>query len=160
MINVLLVKDIGLVSGLNILDKIVRNKYGANSFGVTTHFGPSSDSLVVHLEDGQATTEADTAMAAIELPTCTHSALDITVNVGTYIVNDVTAIVADGAETKFAKVSIAVDNTTGAPEVYIFEKTTGVYGDLPAGKTFATDLKEYSVVASGTALTEINNWIQ
>ena len=159
MQNIVLVKSAGKDSALNILDKVGAVKYPGKYHGSSSGFGASSNQLAMHIDDGETNTNADTALAAIEIPTCAHSSLDITVNVGTYVVTDVTSIVADGSDTKFVKVTVAVDDTTGDPEVVVYEKTTGAYGNVPAGKTHATDLKEYSVPASGSTLTEINDWI-
>lgn len=158
--DVTLVKEAGYFSVKRILHGMGGKKYLAEFLGVSARFGVSSNQLAMHLDPAASDTDAVAALAAIQLPTCTSSLLDITVNVGTLIVADLTSIVADPSDEKFVKVSIAVDDTTGDPEVYVFEKTTGAYGDLPAGKTLCVDLKEYSVAAAGSALVEINDWIK
>jgi len=156
---VTLVKSAGVVSIAAILDRIGANKYTTEFEGAQTNFGPNDDQIAMKLADSASNTDADTALAAAALPVVSSSLLDITVDVGTWIVADLTSIVAYPSDTKFAKVAIAIDDATGNPEVYVFEKTTGAYGSLPGGKTFCVDLKEYSVPAAGTVLTELNDWI-
>lgn len=158
--DVVLVKEAGYFSVEKILDGMGQKKYTTEFEGVSTRFGSSSNQLAMHLDGAADDTDAVAALAAIQLPVCTSSLLDITVDVGTLIVTDVTSITADSSDEKFAKVSVVVDDTTGDPEIYVFEKTTGAYGALPGGKTLAVDLKEYSVPAAGSALTEINDWIK
>ena len=41
----------------------------------------------------------------------------------------------------------------------VIEKTTDLFGDVPTGKTHCTNLREYSVVASGTTLTIETDWV-
>jgi len=158
--DIALVKEVGKVTVLEILKIVGENKYGADFTGASSHVGPDSDQVVIHLVDAADDTEAVAALAAVQLPTCSDSGLNITVNVGTYLISDVTNILSDPTDIKFVKVSILLDNATGLPQVYAFEKTTLTYGDVPAGKTFCCDLKEYSVPALGTALTEIKNFIR
>jgi hypothetical protein len=158
--DVTLIKEAGLRTILGILSCIGSIKYGAEYKGASTHFGSSSDQLAMHLSDGQVDTDAVAALAAAALPACSHNLLDITVDAGTWVVADVTSIVADPAEITTVKATIAVDDISGDPEVVIYEKTTGVYGNVPAGKTHCSDLKEYTLAAAGTSLTEINDWIK
>ena len=81
--------------------------------------------------------------------------LDITTNVGSAIVDDVTSIVADPDDTKFALVSVIRDDGTGVLEIQVQEKVLGNYGGTPAGKTWECDVAEFSVVAAGTELVEV-----
>ena len=159
MPNATLVKEAGVFSALQIIDQRSLFEYPVEHAGASTRFGANADQLAIHLTGSPSLTAADAILAAIQTPTCTSSLLDITVNVGTYLVNDVTSIVADATDELFAKASIVIDDVSGVIEVIAFTKTTGEYGSSPAGKTFCCDLKEYSVPAAGTALTEINNFI-
>jgi len=160
MQDVVLVKDVGHVSIVEILNCLGTKEYASEFLGVSSGYGPSSNQLAMHLDDAADDTDAVAALAAAALPTCSSSLLDITVNVGTWIVSDVTSIVADPTEIKTVKASVLIDDTTGALEVHAFEKTTGEYGAVPAGKTLCTDLKEYTLAAAGSALVEAKDFIQ
>lgn len=150
-------------AGGEALDKRARHLYGVNCFGVSWHNGNQAANIApeckVHLADGQDTANAEALLEAIEKPTCVAASLAITTDLGTLIVGDVTNITADPTDTKFVKVALVKDDASGAIEVAVFEKTTGDYGDVPVGKTHVADLKEFSVPAAGSALTEINDWI-
>jgi len=159
MPNALLVKEAGPQTALQIIDCRSLFEYPTEHDGASTRFGSSSNQLAIHLTGSPSLTAADAILAAIQTPTCTSSLLDVTVNVGTYLVSDVTSIVADPDDELFAKISVAIDDTTGVLEVIAFTKTTGEYGSPSAGKTVCADLKEYSVPAAGSALSEINNFI-
>ena len=98
-------------------------------------------------------------MDSYEAVTCTSSALAITLNMGTAIVNDITNVTADPTNKKFVLIAIVLDNTTGDAEAAAFEKTTGEYAGVPSGKTLGTNVKEYCVEANGTTLVEVNNFI-
>jgi len=160
MQSVTLVKSAGSVTIVNILKCICTVKYGVDFLGSSSGFGAGSNELAIHIDDGASDVDAVAALAAAALPTCSKNLLDITVDAGTWIVADVTSITADAVDEKFVKVTIAVDDITGDPEVVVYEKTTGAYGDIPAGKTECGMLKEYSLPALGTDLTEINDWIK
>ena len=154
------VNNIGFLTGILVVDCRSMNAYPSNHLGVSSHFGVSSDETVIHLSGSPDTTAADDILTAVDMPTCTSSGLDITVNCGTYLVTDVTSITADPTETKYVKVVICIDDTSGDIDVCVFTKTTGEYGSVPSGKTLCADLKEYSVPAAGSTLTEIINWIR
>jgi hypothetical protein len=154
------IKEIGFVTGLLVMDCKSFNEYPSNHTGASANFGSGSDEIVIHLSGSPDTTEANNILTAIDLPTCTSSGLDITVNCGTYLVDDETSITADPSETKYVKVVICIDDASGDIETCVFTKTTGEYGSVPAGKTLCADMKEYSVPASGTTLTELNDWIR
>jgi len=89
------------------------------------------------------------------VPTAVATLLDITTNVGSAIVDDVTSIVADPDDTKFCLVSVVRDDGTGLLEIQVQEKVLGNYGETPAGKTWECDIQEFSVVAAGTELVEV-----
>lgn len=96
------------------------------------------------------------------VPTCdgnNPSDLDIRTNVGSAIVNDDYSVTADPSDKKFIKMSLVRDDTSTDLEIIAFEKTTGDYGSIPSGKTLIGDLKEFSVVASGTVLVEEQDFI-
>jgi len=95
-------------------------------------------------------------------PTCKKNDptnLDIKTNVGSAIVNDIYAVTADPTDKKFIKMSILRDTGTSVLEIAAFEKTTGEYGSIPAGKILEMDLKEFSVIAAGTTLVLETSWI-
>lgn len=122
--------------------------------------GKNGNTIEVYLEDGESQTEASNMITAVGEPTCTHNNLTITVNFGTYVVNDQDTIVADPTNKKWVLVKLGIDDTTGDFEIFFCEKTTGEYGDLPAGKTYVHDLKEYYVEANGTELVEFIDFIE
>jgi len=86
-------------------------------------------------------------------PTVNTSGLVITTDVGNLIVSDQYTVTPDNVDTKYTKVSLCFDNTDESISVYIYTKTTGVYGATPSNKT-TYDIKEYSTPANGTALTD------
>lgn len=90
----------------------------------------------------------------VNTPTAVASGLDITANVGSVIVDDVTSIVADPDNTKFCLVSVIRDDITALLEIQVQEKVLGNYGTTPDGKTWECDIAEFSVVAAGTDLVE------
>ena len=95
-----------------------------------------------------------------ETPTCTSSLLAITVNFGSHIVNDITNVTADATYDSTFLVCLFVDDITGDPEVLVFGKTTeSEYAPSPSGKTFGAHLKQYGLVAAGTALKKEKNLI-
>jgi len=153
--NVSLAKTAGTNTCLQIINGRAKHEYPSNANGSTTHDGD----IIIHLTGSPSETEANNILTAIALPTCTSSLLDITSNVGTYIVNDVISIVADPDNKKFVEVVVGIDDTTGVLEMFALEKTTGEYPGVPAGKTNLVKLKEFSVPAAGTALTETINYI-
>jgi len=98
----------------------------------------------------------------VNVPTCDgNSPTDLTIrtNVGSAIVNDDYAVTADPDDKKFIKMVVVRDDTSGLLEILAFEKTLGDYADIPAGKSHEKDLKEFSVVALGTALVEEEDFI-
>lgn len=91
-------------------------------------------------------------------PVVDVTGLQIDVAMGS-LLDDNHVVAADPSETKYIKVSVVADDTTKDLELVAYEKTTGDYGSIPAGKTHIADLKEYSVPASGSDLTEVQSWL-
>lgn len=89
------------------------------------------------------------------IPIAVAALLDITTNVGSAIVDDVTSIVADPTDTKYALVSVVRDDITELLEIQVQEKVLGNYAGTPEGKTWECDIAEFSVVAAGTELVEV-----
>ncbi len=157
MVDVSLVKDVGTKTGLLVIDRRSAFEYPVEHLGASARVN-GGDEIKIHLSGSPNTAAAVAILAAVELPTCTAAVLTVTVNVGTYLVNDATVIV-DGVD-KFALVCVAIDNITGVLEVLVFEKSgpLSAYGATPAGKTLVAKLKEYQVVAA--ALVEIRDLIK
>lgn len=101
----------------------------------------------------------------LNVPTCigdSPSDLTIRTNVGSAVVNDDYAVTADTTDQKFIKMSLVRNDSNGLLEIMAFEKIPNQqqeYADTPAGKTFISDLKEFSVVANGTVLVEEEDYI-
>lgn len=146
-------KDVGGKAGLAILSAKASYEYPSEAIGATNGYGSDSNLLAIHLSGSPDTTEADNMLTAIASPTCVASGLDVTTNVGTYVVDDSYTATADPTETKFVLMSVLIDDTTGVFEVYAFTKTAGFYGSIPAGKTLASDLREFSIEAAGSTMT-------
>jgi hypothetical protein len=90
------------------------------------------------------------------LPSVVAVGLQITVDVDPVIVGDVTNVVADPTDTKFILVSMSYNQGTDLFAVVVREKTTGAYADLESpDEILVDDLKEFSLVASGTTLVEV-----
>lgn len=158
--NVTTTKDVGLVSALEVMTAKSNFEYPSNAEGASENWQGVTNQLALHYSGSPSTTEANNILTAIQKPTCTHSLLAITVNCGTYLVNDVTNVTADPNDDLTFLVCIYIDDTTGNFEVFVFEKTINEdYDLLQAGKTLATHLKEYSLTAAGTALVEIDDRI-
>ena len=87
------------------------------------------------------------------------SDLKIRTNLGSAIVNDDYTVTADPSDKKFIRISLARDDGSTDLEVIAFEKTTGEYGAMPAGKTLEFHIKEFSVVAAGTELDLEQSWV-
>ena len=157
-----LVKDAGTLVVPKVLVEKAKIDYAdpLDVLGGSTRLGASNDLIVLHLKDGASKTIADDLLDDVELPTVTSGSLNITSNVGAFIVNDVYAVTADGTYTKYILITIGIDDTSGDLEIIEFEKTTGEYDSAPAGKTVLMNLKEYQVVASGSSLTENANYIR
>lgn len=151
------IKEAGDDTILLLLDAKGGASYPAKYHGSSAHAGPDSNKLSMDLSDGENPALAIAILAAVEKPTCTASVLTITTDFGTYIVADSTVIVADPTDTKFVKTVLSLDVSDNF-QVESLEKTTGVYG-LPVGSS-PVDLKEFSVPAAGSTLTEVQNFIK
>ena len=161
MIDVTASKNIGSQTALLIIDAKGAHEYTVEYYGSSANYKGVADNTAIHLRSGAETTHAETILAAIQKPTCTFSLLQITTNVGSYISGDTYDVTADADEKKWILTSVAIDDTTGVFEVLAFERLDSAqYGDVPAGKTLAGNLKEFSVVALGTELIQENNYIR
>jgi hypothetical protein len=156
-IDVALIKEAGNVTVLEAIDAKSAAAYPGKHLGSSAHFGAASNKLAVHLEDGESPTLAEAILAAIEKPTVSAASLTITSNFGTYIVADDTVITADPTEVKFVKIVLSLDGGNDF-QIEALEKTTGAYG-TPTGSS-PIDLKEFSVQAAGSTLTEVQNFIK
>jgi len=161
--DVSIVKDVGFSTALNVIDARAAFEYPTEADGSSANFrvtgpeGEITEELAIHLIDGADTAPALAILNAVELPICTAAVLTVTVNLGTYLVNDVTTVVDE--LNKFVLVCIAIDDTTGVIEVLLFEKSglLAEYGVAPAGKTLVVKLKEYETTAG--VLVEIGDFI-
>ena len=160
MADVTTTKDVGMATALEIMDARGLFDYGADLIGSSANWQGVTDQLAMHLVGSPSETAANAILTAIQKPTCTHNLLAITVNCGTYLVNDVTNVTADATDELFFCSAIYIDDTTGNFEVFVFERTANEEFDFTqAGKTLAGKLKEYSLPAAGTALVETKDLI-
>lgn len=113
------------------------------------------DSIVDPANPTAAVSDFIIEESIINKPTAVAAGLDITVNVGSAIVNDVTSIVADPDDTKFALVSVVRDDGTGILEIQVQEKVLGNYASTPTDKTWECDIQEFSVIANGSNLVAV-----
>lgn len=155
-------------SVFTMVQRLMGARYGlteeGGDFGGSTSYSDGEPSPTgfyeVYLNDGVATGFATALLNGIGNPTCIASGLNITTNFGTFIVDDVHAVVADPALETRAKVSIVLEKSTWTASVVVFEKTDGEYDSLPSTHALLADLKEFSVPAVGTDLVELNDWIK
>jgi len=157
MTDVSIRKDVGLHSALQVVDARSKFEYPVEADGASANFGADGDRLAIHLTGTPDITAAEAILEAVELPTCTAAVLTVTVNIGTYLVDDLTTVIDE--LNKFVLVCIAVDDVTGVIEVLLFEKSglLAEYGVAPAGKTLVAKLKEYET--TGGNLVEIEDFI-
>ncbi len=155
--DVSVVKNVGIDTALHILDARALFEYPGVADGSSSRFGESEDEVAIHLINGGDETAALAILNAVELPTCVAAVLTVTVNIGTYLVDDETTVVDE--INKFVLVCIAIDDVTGVIEVLLFEKSgiLAEYGVAPDGKTLVVKLKEYETTAG--ALVEIGDFI-
>ena len=113
------------------------------------------DSIVDPANPTAAVSDFIIEESIINKPTSVASGLDITANVGSAIVNDVTSIVADPDDTKFALVSVVRDDGTGILEIQVQEKVLGNYASTPTDKIWECDIQEFSVIANGSNLVAV-----
>ncbi len=149
---------LGKFTSARVMHEKATFEYAISFIGASV-LGVNQNKVSITLIDAADPAEANNILTSIEKPTCVSAELSIDTNVGTYVVNDLVNILADPTDTKFVKISIAIDTITGILEILAFEKTILEYGPPPAGKLVVTDLKEFSVPALGTSLTEIQNFI-
>jgi len=100
--------------------------------------------------------------ADFNVPTCAgNSPSDLTIrtNVGSAIVDDDYVVAPHSSDKKYIKMVLVRDDGTTDLEIKAFEKTTDEYASMPAGHTHIRDLKEFSVVANGTVLVEVEDFI-
>ena len=83
------------------------------------------------------------------------SGLDITVNIESMVVDDLTSIVADPTDTKTVMVCYIYNTVTDVFTVAVYEKTTGLYADMLMEEDLVRCFGEWEVVAQGTVLTEV-----
>jgi len=83
------------------------------------------------------------------------SGLTITSSVSQFGLNDTTNVTADATDTKYAIIKLIYNSTTDTFLLTSYEKTTGAYATLAADELLLATVKEYSVVANGTTLTEV-----
>ena len=159
MPNSILAKSAGTRAATGVISAKSENTYPTDYDGASSNLGANNDELQLHFTGSPSLTAADAILTAIALPTCTSSGLDITTDCGTYVVADSTSITADGSDTKYVLMSIQINDSDGAVEVLAREKTTGSYAAIAGGKTLGADLKEFSVPASGSTLTETQDYI-
>ena len=88
-------------------------------------------------------------------PTAEATGLDITSNVGTVIVDDITSITADPNDIKYCLVSVVRDNASSLLEIQVQEKVLGNYAETPEDKTWECDIAEFSVIAAGSTLVKL-----
>lgn len=155
--SVSIVKDVGFKTAVQTIHHRAKFEYGVDFNGASAHVGANEDEISIHLLNGVSDVAALAILNAVELPTCTAAVLTVTVNLGTYLVND-TTVVTDGVN-KFVLACVAMDNITGVIEILIFQKDglLAEYGIAPVGKTLITKLKEYEIVAA--ALVELADFI-
>jgi len=161
MADITLVKFAGYSTALKVMDAKSKYHYGVLHEGSSSGFGSNNDSLAIHLRAGADPGTAEAILGAIEKPTVEFSLLKITTNVGDYVVNDIYDVTSDGSEKKFVLISVLMDDTSGALEIVAFERleSTELYGDVPAGKTLVSHLKEFSVEIDSTILSQVQNLI-
>ena len=160
--DVSLVKSAGFGTAVQIIDAKGANAYPVEYEGCSVNLPPGYNEITMHLTGAPDPTDANAILAGVDLPTCAHALLAITVNAGTFLVNDVTNVVADPTLEKTLKVTLACVDATGDLEVVVYEKTeeSDYAENPPAGRTHAADLKEYTLAAAGVSLQEVANFIR
>jgi len=160
MNDAILVKEVGRRTAISVLSHRANFEYPGKFNGASSHVGPNHNEIRLHLIDGESKTIANGLLSDIALPTVVTSGLQIITNVGQLIVNDLINIVASSSDIKGVLVCIGINDTNGAIEIFALEKTTEEFGDLPAGKTFVTNLVELSVLPAGSTLDLIKTFIR
>ena len=88
-------------------------------------------------------------------PTAVASGLNITTNVGSAIVDDITAITADPTDIKYVKVSVMRKDDDGVLSILVEEKVLGNYSGVPDDYTLECEITQFSLAAAGTDLVEV-----
>jgi len=83
------------------------------------------------------------------------SGLDMTVNIETLVVDDVTSITADPSDTTTAMVCYIFNEDTDALSLQVYVKTVGLYADMLLEERLVRCMGEWEVVANGTVLTPV-----
>ena len=96
----------------------------------------------------------DSSIVGFFTPAAT-AGLVITVDVAQLIVADQTTVVADPSLVKTVKVTIVFNITSDAFSIVVFEKTDGIYLDLPADERLSFNFGEWTVAAAGTVLVPV-----
>lgn len=141
------------MSGISILCELLNLEYGA-------YLAIAGDSKYyqVVIDDGEDDTFIKAKMDAMADPTCSDTGLQADVTVGTLLdTNDTFS--AHATEVKTVLVTVGMDDTTKALEIISYEKTTGEYGSIPGGKTHGYNLKEYTIAALASTMTEVQSWL-
>jgi len=156
MIEIIKNKVIGS-GALKTINTSLDIKYGSDYEGITEQ--DETTKLIASMLTNTNEVAVGALMDDYEVLTCGSSGMTITITLGDIIVSDVTNISTDQNNEKSVLMVMAIDDVTGDPSIYAFEKTTGEYGTLPAGKSEATKIKEYVVDAGGSVLLEIANYM-
>ena len=143
MSDVTVIKEAGTRTAVRVLKHKSRFDYPVEANGASAKITPAQNDLTIHLTGTPDETAADALLVAIALPTCTASLLAITVNVGTFLVNDLTNVTADPTLNKFFLVKITMNESTGVLGVEVCERTTEPF-PLPTN-TDVANLKQYSL---------------
>lgn len=160
MADIKLKKNIGSVTAVEVLDALGTYHYGNDFDGASSDFGPDLDNAVIHLIGSPDEAKANDMLAQVALPTCTVDGLSVTLNCGTLVVDDVTTVTADAEEDKQIRMVLGLNDNNGRIVVFALEKfAEGTFPDLPNERTFVTRICDFSLVANGTELVLIKDYI-
>lgn len=81
--------------------------------------------------------------------------LDITCNIDTILVDDVTTVIADLVLMKTVWVCYLYNSTSDTFGIEIFEKTDGLYSDFAEDEFLVKNFGEWTVAAEGTVLIPV-----
>jgi len=149
-------------STFDLINSVLNSRYGGQCYGVVNSWNHpinTEGTVTAQLTDDAPAAFATTFLNGLDNPSCDASGLDITTNFGTFIVDDVHSVVVDPALETRVKVTLAVEKGTWNLDVLVFEKTDGDYDDVPSTHETIAELKEFSLPAAGSELTELNDWI-
>jgi len=141
------------IQGIEIFSVLFNLEYGERPEFIV------SDSIYKFLiDEGEDDTFANAKLDAIADPTCSDTGLQVDVTVGT-LLNDSDTFSAHATEVTTVLVTVGVDDSTKLLEIISYTKTTGEYGDIPAGKTHCYNLKSYTIAALASTMTEVESWL-